>query len=46
MMIKSMSGRMSRGRRSIPMNEVARLVGMVRVKYLLETTRRRKGDSS
>jgi len=28
------------------MNEVARLVGMVRVKYLLETTRRRKGDSS
>jgi hypothetical protein len=45
-MIKSMSGRMSRGRRSIPMNEVARLVELARVKYLPETTRRRKGDSS
>jgi hypothetical protein len=46
MVIKSMSGRMSRERRSVPMNEVARLVEMVRVKYLLETTRRRKGHSS
>lgn len=45
-MIKSMSGRMSRGRRSIPMNEVARLVELVRVRYLPETTRHRKGDCS
>jgi hypothetical protein len=45
-MIKSRSGRMSRGRRSIPMNEVARLVERARVKYLPETTRRPKGDSS
>jgi len=45
-MIKSMSGRMPRGRCSIPMNGVARLVGLVRVKYLPETTRRRQGDSS
>jgi hypothetical protein len=46
MMIKSMPGRMSRGRRSIPLNEAARLVERVLVKDLLETTRRRKGGSS
>jgi hypothetical protein len=34
-MIKSTSGRMSRGRRSIPMNEVARLVEPVRVARVL-----------
>ncbi len=45
-MIKSMSGGMSRGGRSIPMNEVARLVELARAKFLLETTRRPKGDSS
>ncbi len=45
-MIKSTYERMSRGRRSIPMNEAARPVELVRVKFPLETTRRPKGDSS